>query len=302
MNDRQSPGSPTGRCSAAARILLLIAAARCVLIGPGRAAARRSASTTRRATVTAHGRLRHRHHGAAARPDRRHRRDRPGDRRRLDHLPAGQADLPAGHRSDQVPGRAPRCSRCSPPCPTFIAGLILVGNEPAIAVGFAVGALVAGIAYGAVFLLLGVLTRHAVVDRPHLRAGLGGAWSAASSPAPGRSASSSGPSRSPTSSPSSPFFADRDHAQLRRTGPAHRDHRRGLLGGPAPAQLLPHRRRITTGTNNRLRVRRVTTVHDSSGYGVSRARSCPVRRRRRGRRPRGARRPRWPGPSRRPPP
>ncbi|MFG1618632.1 ABC transporter permease [Nonomuraea wenchangensis] len=46
--------------------------------------------------------------------------------------------------------------------PTYIAGWLLVGNEAGIAAGFAVGALVAGIAYAALFLLLGVITRHAV--------------------------------------------------------------------------------------------------------------------------------------------
>ncbi|SEU37932.1 ABC transporter permease [Nonomuraea wenchangensis] len=46
--------------------------------------------------------------------------------------------------------------------PTYVAGWLLVGNEAGIAAGFAVGALVAGIAYAALFLLLGVITRHAV--------------------------------------------------------------------------------------------------------------------------------------------
>ncbi|MEV0389665.1 ABC transporter permease subunit [Nonomuraea sp. NPDC050643] len=46
--------------------------------------------------------------------------------------------------------------------PTYAAAWLLVGNEDGIAAGFAVGALVAGIAYAAVFLLLGVVTRHAV--------------------------------------------------------------------------------------------------------------------------------------------
>jgi ABC-2 type transport system permease protein len=46
--------------------------------------------------------------------------------------------------------------------PTYIAAWILVGSEDGIATGFAVGTLVAGIAYAAVFLLLGVVTRHAV--------------------------------------------------------------------------------------------------------------------------------------------
>ena len=43
------------------------------------------------------------------------------------------------------------------------AGLVLTGTSDNLAVGYAVGALVAGIAYGTFFLLLAVLTRHAVV-------------------------------------------------------------------------------------------------------------------------------------------
>ncbi|TDC04778.1 ABC transporter permease [Nonomuraea longispora] len=46
--------------------------------------------------------------------------------------------------------------------PTYVAAWLLVSNEDSIATGFAFGALLAGIAYAAVFLLLGVLTRHAV--------------------------------------------------------------------------------------------------------------------------------------------
>ncbi|MEU7859664.1 ABC transporter permease subunit [Nonomuraea sp. NPDC049141] len=46
--------------------------------------------------------------------------------------------------------------------PTYFAAWLLVGNEDDLAVGFALGALVAGIAYAAVFLLLGIITRHAV--------------------------------------------------------------------------------------------------------------------------------------------
>ncbi|GAA2215432.1 ABC transporter permease [Nonomuraea monospora] len=46
--------------------------------------------------------------------------------------------------------------------PTYVAGWLLIGNEDGIATGFAAGTLVAGIAYAAVFLLLGVVTRHAV--------------------------------------------------------------------------------------------------------------------------------------------
>ncbi|WP_441251040.1 ABC transporter permease [Kitasatospora sp. McL0602] len=47
--------------------------------------------------------------------------------------------------------------------PTLLAGLILYGTQDGLAVGFALGTVVAGAAYSAVFLLLGVVTRHAVV-------------------------------------------------------------------------------------------------------------------------------------------
>jgi ABC-2 type transport system permease protein len=47
--------------------------------------------------------------------------------------------------------------------PTLIAGLILVGNEEGLALAYTVGALIGGIAYCAVFLLLGVVSRYAVV-------------------------------------------------------------------------------------------------------------------------------------------
>ena len=45
----------------------------------------------------------------------------------------------------------------------LFAGLVLSGTSDNLAVGYAVGALVAGIGYGTLFLLLAVLTRHAVV-------------------------------------------------------------------------------------------------------------------------------------------
>ena len=45
----------------------------------------------------------------------------------------------------------------------LVAGLVLSGTSDNLAVGYAVGALVAGIAYGTFFLLLAVLTRNAVV-------------------------------------------------------------------------------------------------------------------------------------------
>lgn len=47
--------------------------------------------------------------------------------------------------------------------PTFVAGLVMSGFDGSIAVGFAVAALVAGVAYSALFLLLAVISRHAVV-------------------------------------------------------------------------------------------------------------------------------------------
>lgn len=47
--------------------------------------------------------------------------------------------------------------------PTFVAGLILSGTADRLALAYAVGALVAGTAYGALFVLLAVTTRHAVV-------------------------------------------------------------------------------------------------------------------------------------------
>ncbi|MFF5211774.1 ABC transporter permease [Streptosporangium sp. NPDC000396] len=46
--------------------------------------------------------------------------------------------------------------------PTFIAAYLLVDLESGIAYGFALGSLVGGVAYAAVFMLLGILTRHAV--------------------------------------------------------------------------------------------------------------------------------------------
>ncbi|MBO4270347.1 ABC transporter permease [Microbispora triticiradicis] len=45
---------------------------------------------------------------------------------------------------------------------TFAAAYLLTGTESGVATGFTLGALFGGVAYAAVFLLLGVLTRHAV--------------------------------------------------------------------------------------------------------------------------------------------
>ncbi|MFF8832122.1 ABC transporter permease [Streptomyces sp. NPDC015131] len=47
--------------------------------------------------------------------------------------------------------------------PTFVAGMILNGNGQQVAVAHTVAALVASIAYSALFLLLGTVSRHAVV-------------------------------------------------------------------------------------------------------------------------------------------
>ncbi|MFE7592507.1 ABC transporter permease [Kitasatospora sp. NPDC057512] len=47
--------------------------------------------------------------------------------------------------------------------PTLLAGLLLVGTQDGVALGYTVAVLVAGAAYSALFLLLGVVTRHAVV-------------------------------------------------------------------------------------------------------------------------------------------
>lgn len=47
--------------------------------------------------------------------------------------------------------------------PTLVAGLILNGNSQNLAVAYGLAAAVASVAYAAIFLLLGILTRHAVV-------------------------------------------------------------------------------------------------------------------------------------------
>lgn len=47
--------------------------------------------------------------------------------------------------------------------PVAVAGLILSGRSADLALGFGVGAAVAGLGYGTLFLLLAVVTRHAVV-------------------------------------------------------------------------------------------------------------------------------------------
>jgi ABC-2 type transport system permease protein len=47
--------------------------------------------------------------------------------------------------------------------PTLIAGLLMAGGTANVAMAYAIGALVSGIAYSALFLLLAILTRNAVV-------------------------------------------------------------------------------------------------------------------------------------------
>lgn len=47
--------------------------------------------------------------------------------------------------------------------PVLVAGLILLSDEPALGLGFALGSLVGGITYCALFALLSVINRHAVV-------------------------------------------------------------------------------------------------------------------------------------------
>jgi len=47
--------------------------------------------------------------------------------------------------------------------PTLLAGFVMSGTEAGLAVGYAIGAFVAGLAYCALFVLLAVITRNAVV-------------------------------------------------------------------------------------------------------------------------------------------
>lgn len=47
--------------------------------------------------------------------------------------------------------------------PTFVSGLVMSGTSGRIALGFGAAALVASLAYSAIFLLLAVVTKHAVV-------------------------------------------------------------------------------------------------------------------------------------------
>jgi ABC-2 type transport system permease protein len=47
--------------------------------------------------------------------------------------------------------------------PTLLAGLVMSGTEEGLAVGYSIGAIVAGFAYCALFVLLAIVTRNAVV-------------------------------------------------------------------------------------------------------------------------------------------
>jgi len=47
--------------------------------------------------------------------------------------------------------------------PTLLAGLVMSGTEEGLAVGYAIGAIAAGLAYCALFVLLAIVTRNAVV-------------------------------------------------------------------------------------------------------------------------------------------
>jgi ABC-2 type transport system permease protein len=55
------------------------------------------------------------------------------------------------------------CTAVFAALPVFLAGVILVGTEANLAFGFGVGALASSVAYGSLFVLLGVVSRHAVV-------------------------------------------------------------------------------------------------------------------------------------------
>ncbi|SEK69329.1 ABC transporter permease [Streptacidiphilus jiangxiensis] len=55
------------------------------------------------------------------------------------------------------------CSVVFAALPTYFAGLILFGTYQNLTLGYTVAALIAGVAYSAIFLLLGVVSRHAVV-------------------------------------------------------------------------------------------------------------------------------------------
>ncbi len=98
--------------------------------------------------------------------------------------------------------------------PTLLAGLILNGNGQQIAVAYTIAALVASIAYSALFLLLGTVSPTRGRPRPGLRAGLGG------------------PVRQPG--------GGRAHAQRPAVGPGRRPEgrgrRRGDLGGRSAAR------------------------------------------------------------------
>lgn len=81
--------------------------------------------------------------------------------------------------------------------PTLIAGLILNGNGQQIAVAYTIAALVASIAYSALFLLLGTVSFYTRSSSASSTRWCGRHCSARWYRARARSASSSGPSRSP---------------------------------------------------------------------------------------------------------
>lgn len=85
--------------------------------------------------------------------------------------------------------------------PTLIAGLILNGNGGQIAVAYTIAALVASIAYSALFLLLGTVEAGTRSSSASCTPWCGRRSSAAWYRARGRSVCSSGPSRSPRRSP-----------------------------------------------------------------------------------------------------
>lgn len=99
--------------------------------------------------------------------------------------------------------------------PTFVAGLILNGNGQQIAVAYTIAALVASIAYSALFLLLGTVSRHAVV-LGLVYALVWEASSAASCPGHARSVCSSGRSRSPRRSAGKARSPPRSDCRSRR--------------------------------------------------------------------------------------
>ena len=110
----------------------------------------------------------------------------------------------------------------------LLSGLVLSGTSDNLAVGYAVGALIAGVAYGTFFLMLAVLTRHAVV------VGLLYAliWEALIGSLRAR--------RADAEHPAVVAGAHREGRRLRRGGPRHRVCRQPGCRHPAAADR--HRR------------------------------------------------------------